>query len=359
MMKVSLAKDVDWEELDRFEDRTLFQTLPWLNFIAETQRAAPVILRLTEEKETVGYFTGFVVRKAGIKILGSPFRGWTTESMGFNLVPGVSRPQALDAVSSYAFSDLGCQHFEIIDPELSPEDFEGESYSVRRSRTFMIDLSKSEAELFASMKRSSCRKSIRKAEKSGVTVAACDPEGFVEDYYAQVQDVFAKQSLKPGYTLERVNALIRHLYPTGNLLLARARSAEGISIAAYIFPAYGKTMYGWGGGSWREHQHLCPNEAVFWFAMRYWKARGMTNFHMGGGGEYKRKYGAVETPVYRVLRAKYPFVVPLRNAGERAWKLKHRVGQYVREKALSLVRPSPQDDGQEDSLRTAEQKGGG
>lgn len=333
MITVSQVEDVDWKELDGFEDRTLFQTPQWLDFIKETQRCAPVILRLKEGTDVIGYFTGFLTRKAGIRILASPFRGWTTESMGFNLLPAASRSDALDAVTSYAFSHLGCQHFEVIDPELPVKDVEDGPYFVRRSRTFLIDLSKSEAELFSSMKRSSCRKCINKAKRSGVTVEACGPEGFAEDYYAQVLGVFGRQGLKPPYGIERVHALIRHVYPAGNLLLVKAKSAEGVCIAAYIFPGYGKTAYGWGGGSLREYQHLCPNEPTFWFAMQYWKARGMTSLNLGGGGEYKRKYGADEVPVFRIIRAKYPFVLSLRNAGEGAVKLKRRISQYVRETA--------------------------
>jgi CelD/BcsL family acetyltransferase involved in cellulose biosynthesis len=56
-------------------------------------------------------------------------------------------------------------------------------------------------------------------------------------------------------------------------------------------------MYFWGGASWREDQILRPNEAVFWFAIRYWKERGIEAFDMGGGGEYKRKYGGEELEV--------------------------------------------------------------
>lgn len=41
-----------------------------------------------------------------------------------------------------------------------------------------------------------------------------------------------------------------------------------------------------------------------WYAMRYWKARGITSCDLGGGAEYKRKYGAIEIPVpyFRVSR---------------------------------------------------------
>ena len=63
-------------QLDSFEDRIVFQTRPWLEFIAQTQNAKPMIAALREDDETVGYFTGLIVKKFGFTILGSPFPGW-------------------------------------------------------------------------------------------------------------------------------------------------------------------------------------------------------------------------------------------------------------------------------------------
>lgn len=152
----------------------------------------------------------------------------------------------------------------------------------------MADLTKSEEELFTSFE-SNCRRRIRKADRSGVVIEeARADDGFAEDFYNQLKDVFAKHGLVPPYGLDRVNALIRHLYPTGNLLLVRARSAEGTCIATGIFPGFRRVMYGWASASWRQYQHLSPNEAVQWYAMRYWKARGAVVYDMGGGGEWKK-----------------------------------------------------------------------
>jgi hypothetical protein len=144
---------------------------------------------------------------------------------------------------------------------------------------------------------SACRRCIRKAEKIGVTIEEANDLEFAGEYYAQLKDVFAKQSLAPPYTEERVIELIRHLQPTGRLLLLRARDAEGRCIATGIFPAMNGTMYFWGGASWRAHQILRPNEYLMWYAMRFWKARGIEWCDLGGGAEYKRKYGVRETPV--------------------------------------------------------------
>src|SRR5436189_3057502 len=97
---------------------------------------------------------------------------------------------------------------------------------------------------------SACRRCIRKAKKVGVTIEEADDPEFADDYYAQLRDVFAKQSLVPTYGVDRVQALIAHLHPTGRLLLLRARGPDGASIATGIFPAMNGSMYFWGGASW-------------------------------------------------------------------------------------------------------------
>ena len=82
----------DWGEvLAGFPDREVFQTPEWIRFLAESQGAEPVILTLKAGVTAVGYFTGLIVPKAGMKILGSPFVGWTTPRMGIRLFPNVPK----------------------------------------------------------------------------------------------------------------------------------------------------------------------------------------------------------------------------------------------------------------------------
>jgi CelD/BcsL family acetyltransferase involved in cellulose biosynthesis len=306
---------VPWEELDRYEDRTLFQTRSWLDFVAETQGAEPVVAAIREDGQLLGYFTGLIVSKFGIKILGSPFKGWTTAYMGFNLQPGVSRIALLDELASFAFRQLGCHHLEVMDRNVAEQEVDNLSFEKQIYHTLQIDLTRSEQEIYTGMDNKSCRWCIRKAEKSGVVIEKATDAGFAADYYAQLQDVFAKQSLVPTYDLERVRTLITRLQPTGNLLLLRARSPEGVCIATGIFPAFNDTAFFWGGASWRKFQYLSPNEPIMWYAMRYWKARGIKKFDMAAGN-YKKKYGGQAFQFPRLLKSKYRFLLTLRNAAQ-------------------------------------------
>ena len=311
--------------LDQFEDRTIFQTINWLKFVSHTQNAKPVIAVVKDgNHQLLGRFSGLIIKKYGLRILGSPFPGWTTSYMGLNLKPSVSRIDALVALEDFAFRELKCIHFEIMDRHLNTNDFEQRGYNYSILSSFEIDLTKDKEKLFAAM-TSACRRCIRKADKVGVQVEVARDLSFADDYYAQCEDVFAKQNLVPTYSKERVRALIEYLLPTGQLLLVRAKDSEGNCIATGIFPALNDTMYFWGGASWRSYQALRPNEAIQWFAMLYWKARGISKYDMGGGGEYKRKYGGYEIAIPWGRKSRYPILENLRNSGKNLFAVKQKI----------------------------------
>jgi CelD/BcsL family acetyltransferase involved in cellulose biosynthesis len=308
---------VDWPTLDAFADRLLFQTPEWLDFIQRTQDAELVVAALRDdERSVVGYFTGLVVRHFGVRILGSPFPGWTTSYMGFNLEDRVDRREAAEALVPFAFRQLRCLHLELKDRFLQPEDLERRGFEQSPSVTFEVDLRPPEEEIFGRM-TSACRRAIRKSEKEGVVVEEASGEEFADEYFAQLEEVFARQSAVPTYDVTRIRELIRAIHPTGRLLLLRARSAEGKAIATGIFPAMNTTAYFWGGASWREHQIVRPNEAIFWYAMRYWRARGISVLDMGGGGDYKRKYGPVELNIPHFRKSRLPGLGTLRELARR------------------------------------------
>jgi CelD/BcsL family acetyltransferase involved in cellulose biosynthesis len=114
--------DCDWAAMDASPDRQVFQTREWLAFLEDTQQAEPVVCEVLEDGEQVGYFTGAIVRKFGLRILGSPFPGWATGYMGLNLPDGISRREAAGAVLRHALGPLRCAHVELRDRQLDFAD---------------------------------------------------------------------------------------------------------------------------------------------------------------------------------------------------------------------------------------------
>ena len=304
--------DIPWDALDAFADRVVFQTREWLDFIAESQHASPVVAEITDDGRSIGYFSGLIIRKLGLRILGSSFPGWTTPYIGFNVRPGVSRSSLLGPFTQWAFRELGCLHVEISDRGFTPED--GASVQLRRSayRAYQFDLARSEEDLFKGME-SACRRCIRKAEKSGVTVEEAGDLAFADEYYEQLKDVFAKQGKLPTYPVERVRVLMKHMLPTGRLLALRARDPEGRCIATGLYPGMNDMAFFWGNASWRSGQQWRPNEYLHWYALRYWKARGATRFDWGGGGTYKEKYGVAPYAVPWFYASRYRVLTTVRD----------------------------------------------
>ncbi|HXJ95354.1 MAG TPA: GNAT family N-acetyltransferase [Terriglobia bacterium] len=326
---------VNWQRLDHFQDRTVFQTRDWLQFLAETQHATPIVAELTDGGTTAGYFSGLTFKRFGLRILGSSFPGWTTPYIGFNLLPGFSRSAALAAIEEAAFGALKCMHLEVSDPYLSEEDGRSSGFELEYYASYRTDLTRSEEQIFNSME-SACRRCIRKAEKSGVIIEEAHDSAFADEYYRQLGDVFARQGLVPTYGLERVRAVIRNLHPAGRLLLLRARDPQGRCIATGIFPGFNKIAEFWGNASVRTAQILRPNEAIHWYAMRYWRNRGVEIYDWGGEGKYKEKYGCTPHRVPWFSKSRHKLVWKLRNEAKKAFERKQR--------ALGWLRAKPQSD---------------
>jgi len=298
--------------LHTFHDAVVFQSPAWLSFLAETQKAELVFGALKEGTETIGYLSGLMVRKFGLKIFGSPFPGWSTPYMGFNVRPGVPRRTAVDAVEEFVFGGLGCLHFEIVDSRLSSTDVAGIDVSPPMNATMEVDLTQSEDDLLAHM-TASCRRNVRKAEKNELRIEEAHGEQFADEYSEQLKDVFAKQGLVPHFGFDRVKVLLKHLEPTTMVLLLRARDPQGRCIATGIYPAMNETAFYWGGASWREYQKLYPNELLHWHAMRYWKRRGMKAYNLVGTMEFKQRFGGVQTSVPVIRKSRFRVVSVLRS----------------------------------------------
>ncbi len=304
-------KAADWKQLDSFEDRTVFQTREWLQFVSESQNATPVLAELREGTEALGYFTGLTFSKFGLKVLGSSFPGWTTPYIGFNLNPGVSRRDALEALEKFAWDHLKCLHLEISDPHFNFEDAVGFGF-----------------------------KSEYYGSKSGVKIEEAHDLAFADEYYEQLKDVFAKQSLVPTYSVGRVRSLVKNMEPSGRVLLIRARDPEGKCIATGIYPGFNKIAEFWGNASFRAYQSLRPNEACHWYALRYWKQRGANIFDWGGEGTYKEKYGCTPYRVPWFTKSRYQIVGVLRNEARSMFSRKQKFLGWLQGSRPSAERPA-------------------
>jgi hypothetical protein len=318
------SSQVDWGKLDTFEDRLVYQTREWMEFLADTQRATPVFAALQDGSTSVGYFSGLIFRLAGIRILGSPFPGWTTPCIGFNLLPGIPRRQALQALERFAFQELKCLHVEVSDRFLCAEDGMRLGFSCKIYDCLETNLTLSEAELFRKLSNH-CRTNIRKGEKNGVLIEEAHDEHFADDYYDQLKDVFAKQNLIPTFDRDRTKKLIHHLLPTGRLLLLRAYSREGKCVGTSIYVAANNVAEYWGSASFKSTQYLKPNDVLQWYAIRYWKRRGMRLLSWGPRNAFKEKLAVNPVSVAWFRKSRFAMMDSFRQCAKSMFDFRQRL----------------------------------
>ena len=334
----------DWDDtLSTFSNRTIFQTAAWLRFLENTQHGEVVIAALTDSDQIFGYFSGLIVRKCGIRILGSPFRGWTTAHMGLTLSAKIPRSAALRALVEFAFERLRCLHLELMDRDVRMEDLSGLNCKFHMYSAHEVDLTANEDAILGRMTRQ-CRGCIRKATRCGVVIEEATDLSFADEYYDQLSSLYARQGLRPAYDAERVRELIRILQPTGSLLLLRARTPAGACIATAISVGAHSAAYLWGLASYQNYRTLRPNELLLWSAMRYWKRRGIQPFHMAGLGHFKRKFGGCEIAVPWLMISKLPLVAYSRVKAEAVvrWWLQSRLRLMTEGVLGEKLRPKAQ-----------------
>jgi hypothetical protein len=86
-----------------------------------------------------------------------------------------------------------------------------------------------------------------------------------------------------------------------------------------------RRAYFWGNASWNKDRHFCPNEAIHWYAMRYWKQHGMECYDLCGAGAYKRKYGCQPFDNYFLSKSKHTWITLARKLAFQGFRLKQHV----------------------------------
>lgn len=288
---------------------TPFCTFEWLEFLKNNQKGTPVAFELSTDIGCNGVFVGVIVRKAGIKILGSPFPGWLTPDMGFIRLGELDINEAINAVRKYAFSALKCAFIQIVDKNIRAENLCVKGMHLGTARVLHIDNSLESEQVLENFSKNG-RRDVRAAYRKGVEYRQLPFDRlFAEAYYEQLMDVFEKQNLKPFYDLEKMYDLVDAFEATPERVLASGAFYEGKCIATVFSFGFGKWAYYVGAASYRDYQKLLPNEGLFWEFVKHWNKAGIPNIDMVGYRPYKLKYEPkiIEVPVIELQ--KYPFLI--------------------------------------------------
>jgi GNAT acetyltransferase-like protein len=248
--------DPEWDSrIAKYPSKYVFHERAWLRFVARSQSAQIRGARLVgDDGATLGYFAAGQVRKGPFRLLGSPLQGWTTPAIGpvADKVPA-SFPAALETYCRQHDAD----YVEICNRVLPAAMMLAAGFSLDADETLLVRIG-SESEMWTRLS-SECRNRIRRGMRNGLQVVAASDRTFIETYYAQLCDVFARQGLVPTYGVDRVASLWDTLLPVGRLV-ALSVERDGEPLATGLFPFDDRALFFWGGASWtRAYESPCAS----------------------------------------------------------------------------------------------------
>lgn len=315
--------NINEDEFNDFDDKLIFQTKEWISFILKTQKAKPIILRITDEKGFIGYFTGFLFKKFGIKIIGSPFRGWTTLYMGINLrnESKYDKAEITKYIWKFLKKKFHCAYFEMIDPSITKDMAERQKLRFDYQGTYVKDLHGTEEELLSSFNKH-CKKHIKSFEKKGVKVIFAEPnKEFAKLYYSQLEKVFGYQKLTPSYDIKRVECLLEALKDKQMVICLKAISPEGECVGTTISFGYNGRCYTWGSTNIRGGTGYQQSEGLRWNVMKYWHNKGYYDYDFVGIRENKLHFNPTELQVPRIIFTSFIPLLWCRNLAQKLYWL--------------------------------------
>ena len=281
-----------WDErLARHPDATVFHTAAWARLLSETYGYLPT------------YFTALHDNRLIALLPFMEIRSWLTGTRGVSL-PFTDECRAIlsdsmpfDDAAPEVISRAGARRWRTIEYRGHGRGM-GHLPASSEYLTHELDLTPGEDLLFSGY-RSNVQRNIRKAEKSGISVATDPTPDGMQEFY-RLNCLTRREHGLPPQPARFFENLRSHLLEKefGTLLLARH---EGRAVAGALFLHFaGKAVYKYGASD-RRCQELRPNNLVFREGIRLLCGNGMRTLSFGrtdldheGLRQFKLSWGATE-----------------------------------------------------------------
>jgi FemAB-related protein (PEP-CTERM system-associated) len=147
--------------------------------------------------------------------------------------------------------------------------------------------------------RAKVRNQTRKAEREGLSIAEGTPEALLDDFYGPFR-INMRDLGSPVHPSRLYASVARHFGERLRFVVAHLGSRSVGGLVAFDFA--GVVSVPW-ASTLREERHRCPNNLIYWEALRWAIARGAREFDFGrsprdgGTWRFKRGWGAEERPL--------------------------------------------------------------
>jgi CelD/BcsL family acetyltransferase involved in cellulose biosynthesis len=283
-----------WDGLvARFDDHTVFHTLPWLQAVAAEHGLRVELVQVRDAARCLAVWPCLMQRRGPFRILGSPLPGWSTPYLGPLIAPDADVHAVLETFlrrsSLRRWSYMCCRVFD------RDWDVDLERHGFSRGHR------EPEEALWADLK-GSCRSRVRKARRLGLTVRDEPNLGFIDEFWSMAREVFAKYGIEPNYSRTLLAGACGRLREAGRLLVLSAFREE-TRIGTLILPHDDHCMYYWAGAAFDAHRALPYGNLLHWEAMMRARSMGLRTYDFvnvsdnGGGGQFKRSFGPARVAV--------------------------------------------------------------
>ena len=333
MYEIKRVEDIVLLDLqNRGIGNTVFTTYAWIEFLKKDQNIESVVLEISEDNEVVAYFVGGIIKKLGIKILGSPFAGWLTCDMGFIRLGKLNIAQGLRLVKKYAFKALKCMYVEIIDKNICKNDL---PKGVKSFDTDILvkNIDMNESELLDSFSKQG-KRYIRQFYDREIAKEVPFDKEFVDIYYRQLEAIFERQDLKPTFSKEKIYNLAECFskYPKC-VFVQEAFSNEGVCNGTAFTFGFGEWCYYLCAAHDREHGNSHPGEGLFWEMTKHWNNVGIKKMDLVGIRDYKMRYNPTVQKQVVIYFERIPGLHFMKDMAYNAVNLKRKIaGKFAKKK---------------------------
>jgi FemAB-related protein (PEP-CTERM system-associated) len=283
--------DHEWERIVAAAPANLAAAPAWHGVISTAYRHTPLYLCASQVDKLTGVLPAFVIRHR--------LFGTTVASMPFldGGGPLGGAPEARDALAHHLLAQAascGADRAEIRCH--SPLQI-GTTPSLEKV-TLVLSLPGDAEHLWKGLD-AKVRNQIRKAERSGLTVAVGGKENL--DAFYRVFCVNMRDLGSPVHARALFTALLEHFGPAARVAVVRRGQT---CIGGLVAIAHGDTLYVPWASTLRAHTALCPNMLLYWETLRLACSEGFHRFDFGrssrdsGTYRFKRQWGAMEAQLY-------------------------------------------------------------